>query len=60
MAKILDLTRNDISYNIKILKEKGIIERVGLIKNESWKINILDNGIKKCITEVIKLKYKNI
>lgn len=32
MAKILDLTRNDISYNIKILKEKGIIERVGFIK----------------------------
>ena len=60
MAKILDLTRNDISYNIKILKEKGIIERDGLIKNESWKINILDNARKKCITEVIKLKYKNI
>ncbi len=38
MAKILDLTRDGISYNIKILKEKGIIERVGSTKNGFWKI----------------------
>ena len=38
MAKILDLTRDGISYNIKILKEKGIIERVGSTKNGIWKI----------------------
>ena len=41
MAKILDLTRDGISYNIKILKEKGIIERVGSTKNGIWKINIV-------------------
>ena len=39
MAKILDLTRDGISYNIKALKEKGIIERVGSTKNGIWKIN---------------------
>lgn len=33
MTKILDLTRDGILYNIKILKEKGIIERVGSTKN---------------------------
>lgn len=38
MAKVLDLTRDGISYNIKVLKEKGIIERVGSTKNGIWKI----------------------
>ena len=42
MAKILNLTRDGISYNIKILKEKGIIERVGSTKNGIWKINIVE------------------
>ena len=28
--------------NIKILKEKGIIERVGSTKNGIWKINIVE------------------
>ena len=40
MAKTLDLTRDGISYNIKALKEKGIIERVGSTKKGIWKINI--------------------
>ena len=40
MSKILHLTRDGISYNIKILKEKGILERVGSTKNGYWKINI--------------------
>ena len=39
MAKALNLTRDGVSYNIKILKEKGIIERVGSTKNGIWKIN---------------------
>ena len=38
MAKILDLTRDGISYNIKILKEKGMIERVGSTKNGIWNV----------------------
>ncbi len=38
MAKILEPTRDGVSYNIKILKEKGIIERVGATKNGIWKI----------------------
>lgn len=38
MSKALNLTRDGISYNIKILKEKGIIERVGSTKNGTWKI----------------------
>ena len=42
MAKALDLTRDGVSYNIKILKEKGIIERVGSTKNGIWKINITE------------------
>jgi Fic family protein len=40
MVKTLDLTRDGISYNIKALKEKGIIERVGSTKNGIWKINV--------------------
>ena len=42
MAKSLDLTRDGISYNIKVLKEKGIIERVGSTKNGIWKINVTE------------------
>lgn len=38
MAKILNLTRDGVSYNIKILKKNGIIERIGATKNGSWKI----------------------
>ena len=42
MAKALDLTRDGISYNMKVLKEKGIIERVGSTKNGIWKINEIE------------------
>ena len=38
MAKILGITRDGISYNIKQLKNKGIIERVGATKNGKWAI----------------------
>lgn len=38
MANKLGITRDGISYNIKILKENGIIERVGSFKKGSWKI----------------------
>ena len=38
MAKQLGITRDGISYNIKILKRHGIIERVGSNKKGSWKI----------------------
>lgn len=38
MAKVLDITRDGISYNIKTLKEKGIIAREGATKNGMWKI----------------------
>lgn len=36
MANALGLTRDGIFYNIKQLKDKGIIERVGATKNERW------------------------
>lgn len=39
MANILDLTRDGISYNIRKMKEKGIIERAGSTKSGIWKIN---------------------
>lgn len=39
MSEALGLTRNGISYNIKKLKDSGIIERVGSTKNGIWKIN---------------------
>lgn len=39
MAKILKITRDGVAYNIKILKDKGIIERIGATKNGTWKIN---------------------
>lgn len=38
MAEVLDLTRDGIAYNVKILKEKGIIERIGPTKNGIWEI----------------------
>lgn len=40
MAKILNLTRDGISYNMKILKEKGIVKRIGSTKNDIWEISI--------------------
>ena len=36
MANALGLTRDGISYNIKQLKDKGIIERSGATKNGLW------------------------
>lgn len=39
MAKVLNITRDGVAYNIKILKDKGIIERIGATKNGTWKIN---------------------
>ena len=38
MAKILGITIDGISYNIRILREKGILERIGSTKNGMWKI----------------------
>lgn len=38
MSKKLGITRDGISYNIKILKDNGIIEREGSNKKGSWKI----------------------
>lgn len=38
MAKIIGVTRDGIAYNIRILREKGIIERDGVTKNGIWKI----------------------
>ena len=38
MAKILGITRDGMSYNIRILREKGILERIGSTKNGIWKI----------------------
>jgi len=38
MSKKLGITRDGISYNIKVLKENGIIERIGSTKKGSWKI----------------------
>lgn len=38
MAKELDITRDGIAYNIKILKDNKVIERVGSTKNGTWKI----------------------
>ena len=32
MSRILDITRDGISYNIKVLKEEGKIRRVGATK----------------------------
>lgn len=36
MAKILNLTRDGISYHIKVLKENGILKREGSTKNGIW------------------------
>ena len=36
MANVLGLTRDGISYNIKQLKDKGIIERAEATKNGMW------------------------
>lgn len=36
MATALGLTRDGISYNIKQMKDNGIIERIGATKNGKW------------------------
>ena len=36
MAKVLGITRDGVSYNIKQLKDNGIIERVGATKHGYW------------------------
>ena len=36
MAKVLGLTRDGIAYNIKQLKDHGIIERIGATKKGYW------------------------
>lgn len=38
MAEKLGITRDGISYNIKSLKDNGIIERIGSTKKGIWKI----------------------
>ena len=38
MASKLGITRDGISYNIKQLKDNGIIERIGSTKKGSWRI----------------------
>ena len=38
MAKALNITRDGVAYNIRILKENGIIERIGSTKKGNWKI----------------------
>ncbi|MBO5412901.1 MAG: Fic family protein [Clostridia bacterium] len=38
MSKKLGITRDGISYHIKILKDNGIIEREGSTKKGSWRI----------------------
>lgn len=38
MAKVLGITRDGISYNIRILRKKGRLERIGSTKNGIWKI----------------------
>lgn len=38
MAKILNITRDGVSYNIKALKDKGVIERKGSTKKGAWVI----------------------
>lgn len=38
MAKILNITRDGVSYNIKALKDKGILERKGSTKKGVWVI----------------------
>ena len=38
MAKILDLTRDGISYNIKLLKDRGLIKRESSTKSGVWEI----------------------
>ena len=42
MARALDLTRDGVAYNIKVLKEKGIVEREGSTKSGIWKINVIE------------------
>lgn len=36
MANALGINRDGVSYNIKQLKDNGVIERVGATKNGRW------------------------
>jgi len=46
IANKMNLTKRNIEYNIKTLKEKGIIERIGARKSGHWKIIKHNNRIK--------------
>jgi ATP-dependent DNA helicase RecG len=39
MAKLIGISTTAIDKNIKTLREKGILERVGVRKEGYWKIN---------------------
>ena len=68
MAKQLNLTRDGIYYNIKKMKENGIIERIGSTKSGSWKIkkrnkqmkNIIDKSLAAVHTSSLKKNIKFI
>lgn len=47
LSKLLGLSENCIYKNLRVLKEKGIIERIGSNKNGHWKIilNMEENEI---------------
>lgn len=58
IAKILNLSENCIYKNLKILKNKNLISRIGANKNGYWEIrdNLMDNVRDKEINfdEIIK------
>ena len=58
IAKILNLSENCIYKNLKILKNKNLISRIGANKNGYWEIrdNVIDNVREKEINfdEIIK------
>lgn len=39
LSKKLSISRKTIAARIKVLKDKGVLERVGATKNGHWQIN---------------------
>lgn len=39
IATIIGITEDGVKYNIKVLKDKNLLERIGFSKNGYWKLN---------------------
>lgn len=59
LAKKLNISRKTVAVRLKILKEKGMIERVGSDRKGYWKIKVLHRDLYSYSQGSIGGTYKN-